>query len=58
MGEVEAEAVDFASAEIFLQTAKRAHEQGDEVQSLAARRLVMVALRLKEGPRGNAGRKE
>jgi hypothetical protein len=44
--------IDFAAAEVFLQQARTAHEQGDQVRCLAARRLVAIALQLTEGPNG------
>jgi hypothetical protein len=43
---------DFSAAEMFLRQAREAHELGDQLKCLAARKLVAVALGLSEGPNG------
>jgi hypothetical protein len=45
------EFIDFESAELFLQQAREAHQQGDATKCMAARKLVAIALNLTDGPR-------
>lgn len=44
------EPVDFDGAERFLKVAREAHEEGDQPRFIAARKLVAVALGLREIP--------
>ncbi len=43
--------IDFDAAALFLQQARDAEAKGDEVLSLAARKLVAIALDLTDSPR-------
>lgn len=47
------ETIDFESAEVFLKHAKEAHERGDMVTCMAARKLVAIALNLSDELRQN-----
>ena len=42
--------VDFVAAEMYLAQAKKAHDDGDEHRSMAARKMVAVALDLNARP--------
>lgn len=42
--------IDYDSAELFLRKAREAHQAGDHVQCLAARKLVAIALHLRDTP--------
>lgn len=46
----DAAAPDFDAAEIHLRAARIAHDDGDDVRFIAARKLVMVALGVLDEP--------
>lgn len=47
---VMSEPVDFDAAARFLQTAREAHEAGNDARFIAARKLVLVALGIDDAP--------
>jgi hypothetical protein len=42
--------IDFAAAEFYLSLARRAHDAGNTSMVIAARKLIMVALRVSDQP--------